>query len=220
MAMSAGARTGSYRIASLPLGTWPEIETGRVRYVRTRAREAGDELRPAYRLISRRSQSLPAAAHLGGSGQAAWLESSVSRPGPSREGNAVMAPCRRPGTCRRHGSPRRPRGVTGDHGACARAATLDRARGRVHPGTTGRRAQALRAIAPRGHGPRPAHARVTVGRARPRVAVENERARRPLTRPASTVAPAVTAGSNDRPAGRSPEISMSDRCPRDHDPSL
>jgi hypothetical protein len=66
MAMSAGARTGSYRIASLPLGTWPEIETGRVRYVRTRAREAGDELRLAYRLISRRSQSLPTAAHLGG----------------------------------------------------------------------------------------------------------------------------------------------------------
>jgi hypothetical protein len=141
MAMSAGARTGSYRIASLPLGTWPEIETGRVRYVRTRAREAGDELRLAYRLISRRSQSLPAAAHLGGSGRAAWLEPSVSRPGPSREGNAVMTPCRRPGTCRRHGSPRRPRGVTGDRGACARAATLDRARGRVHPGTTGRRAQ-------------------------------------------------------------------------------
>jgi hypothetical protein len=133
MAVSAGARTGSYRlVSSLGPNDLPEIETGTY---------AG-EPRLAYRSPSRRSAAAPPGErekkHPSGGGVAGAVR--IGRTGTIRESNGVMAPCRRPGTCRGHARPAglRPRGVRAGSDGRFRPPARSRSRPCVNDAVPGR----------------------------------------------------------------------------------
>ena len=133
-----------------------------------------------------------------------------------RESNAVMAPCRRPGTCRRHARPPR------DHGACVRASMQRRAppadsirwmaRSRrpcgndVVPGQGGVRAGRQRGQLAMGHAwPRPTTRTRSVGAVVQRVGVSARRRGKKRTHLLLGVTVPCAAGLHARkgpPAGR------------------